>query len=1229
VDYGLLGPLRVVDGDREIVLPRQKHRALLAFLLLHAGEVVSVDRLLDGLWGERPPETAKNSLQNNVSQLRKLLGADVLRTAPPGYVLDISDDDVDVRRFLRLVELAREQGAPERASTLQQALALWRGPALADLTFEPFALIEAPRLEELRSIAEEGLVAAELERGRHAELVPRIESLIGRNPLRERLRGQLMLALYRSGRQADALAAYQLARKTLVEELGIEPGPTLRALEQAILHHDSALRPPDASMGDATPRAADLRERRARVTVLFAEIVAPEDLDAERHRSATTHAFHELRAATEYHGGTVERLAGDELLAVFGVPERHEDDALRAVRAALQIQRAMRSFPQLETRVALETGEVMVPGTATHAPVTGEPILLAKRLAEAAPPGEIVAQRPTLDLVRAAVHAEPMAPVVVRGRSEPVPVFRIDGVRDETRRLRATRSPLVGRADELRVLRAAFDEVAATSRSAVFTVLGEAGLGKTRLAAELFKSLDRDIRAVVGRCVSYGTSATWQPLREIAQAAGVDLEGAAGSAIETLFGVGTTTADAFFAARRLLEAVALNGPSLVVLDDVHWAAPPLLEFIEQIARSPVDAPAFVLCLARPGLADARPHLGSLTLAPLSHLQVAALVDAAAADSVLAEPRTRIAELADGNPFFAEQLLAYVHEHGADALASVPPTVEALLASRLDRLDAEERGVLQRAAVVGREFWHAAVLHLSPPLELPSVGRHLSELVAKGLVFTATSTSEREDSLRFHHVLIRDVAYASIPKAERANLHEGVAEWLDAQGGADDALVGFHLEQAYRCRHDLAPKDPHTEAIAVAAGRRLAAAGLLAHRRGDSPAAADLLARATMLLPLADSVTRDLFCELAIAEWSLGDIERAAETLDRAIEAALKQQNRRAELRARIELANLRVFTEPEGGTEELLGLVEDALPLFEQHDDFRSLGRAWLHFGFVQGGVRRQNDAWRDATERALANYRRTGWSGATCVGDLASALLLGPTPARAARARCRELLAESGEDRLAAAHVQVALGGLEAMLGEFAEARRLIAEARAIYQDTGFALAVAGRADRSLGRIELLADRPEEAERVLRSCCEWLERAGERIALATTAAELAEALYRGGRHVEAVTWLDVSRRTAPPDDLGAQYRWRGVNAKVLAAAGDLAAAAELARGAVELTRQTDALNEQGEALLSLAEVLRFARETHDALSTAECALALFEQKENEAAAAQARRFVDEIAVLA
>jgi tetratricopeptide (TPR) repeat protein len=388
-----------------------------------------------------------------------------------------------------------------------------------------------------------------------------------------------------------------------------------------------------------------------------------------------------------------------------------------------------------------------------------------------------------------------------------------------------------------------------------------------------------------------------------------------------------------------------------------------------------------------------------------------------------------------------------------------------------------------------------------------------------------------------------------------------------------------------------------------------------------------LARTVDVLPLADCVAADLLCELGVAEWSMGAAARAAATVERAVDAALSQRDLRAELRARIELAHLRLFVDAKDSTDELLELAAEAVPIFERYDDARSLGRTWLHVGFARGGVQRRNEEWRRAAEQALEHYRRTAWSPATCIGDLAAALMVGPVPARAARERCRELLAESHADRLSCAHVLVALAGLEAMLRRFARARRLIAEASATYEEIGFTRAVTSRANRNLGRIELLAQRPAAAAAVFRACCESFERDEDNGSLATTAAELAEALYRQGAHDEAEAWALVSAGRAAEDDLGAQYRWRGVMAKVLVGAGRLEEAEGLAREAVEITSRTDATNERGDALLSLAFVLRDSGDLRGASRTAEDGLVLFEEKENEAAAAQARSFLQAVAL--
>jgi class 3 adenylate cyclase/tetratricopeptide (TPR) repeat protein len=1055
--------------------------------------------------------------------------------------------------------------------------------------------------------------------------VPRIEDLVARNPMRERLRGQLMLALYRSGRQAEALAAYQDARRALIDELGIEPGPVLRALEQGILRQDPALALRGEAASEAPLRPADLRERRATVTVLFAEVAPRTDEDAERTRSLSTRAFHELRAATEYHGGTVERLAGDELMAVFGAPERHEDDALRAVRAALQIQRATRGSRELDVRIALDTGEVVLPGAAVRTPLTGAPVTLAKRLAEAAPPGVVVAGAATLELLHGVVLAEPLE-VAVRGRSEPVGAFRVDGVHETARRRTLARTTLVGRGRELAQLRGAFEDACANGRIAVVGVVGDAGVGKTRLAVELAEVLAPEARVAVGRCVSYGEGATWLPLRELARA--VDVQALPDDVAEPLqallAGGAVSLADAFWAARRFLESLARERPALVVLEDLHWAAPTFLDFVEQLAASPADAPALVLCLARPELGEARPALSSLTLEPLSEAEARELVDAGAGDEVPQEARRRIAEIAEGNPLFAEQLVAYARERGVDALATVPPTVEALLASRLDRLDAEERAVLQRAAVVGREFWQASVLHLTPALEVPSVGRHLDELTRTGLIHTARSSSERDDAFRFHHVLIRDVAYASLPKLERADLHEGVAEWLDAQGDADDAIVGFHLEQASKLRVEVGPGDRHAQRLAVDAGERLGAAGIAAWKRADAPATVNLLGRATGLLPQGHHDRVELLCELAVALRVGGEVGDAQTRLRDAIEEAVAQTDRRAELRAELELGALRLAA-GEDAASVVVDVAERAIPVFERVRDDRGLGRAWFNLGAVHGVLGCRNREWEDAATRALAHYTDAGWPATACRQDVAAALYHGPTPVPEALAACRKLL--MGSDRAGRASVTIIIAGLEAMRGRGGVGARLLEDARAVLEELGLKQTIATAALWMAAQIALARGSYAEAETSFRETCAAHSAHGNRVLLGTVAAELADVLYVRGRYDEAGVWIETAVANTARDDVSAHFWSCSVRAKLAARKGAVGEAVALADEAVAIASGTDSLNQVAKVLLDRAEVLELADSFPSAGRSAEEALRLFEAKGNTIAARRVRKLLDRLAI--
>jgi DNA-binding SARP family transcriptional activator len=1251
VEFRVLGPLQVLVDGGELELRRPKQRALLALLLLRVGEVVSADRLVEELWAGKPPKTAVGSLQNLVSGLRKQLGAGSIQTHAPGYRLVLDPEQVDLNRFERLVSRAGEtEEAQRRASLLREALALWRGPALADLALEPFAQIEIVRLEERRTAAREDLLDAELELGRHAQLVGELEALVSEHPLRERLRGQLMLALYRSGRQAEALEAYRLARETLVEELGIEPASELQQLEQSILRHDKAL---DPAARVVAPSAEP--DRRKTVTVLFTDVVDSTSLgaalDPEVTRAVMHRYFDSVRTIVERHGGSVEKSVGDAVLAVFGVPQQHEDDSLRAVRAATELGQAISSLNvelerehdvTIQIRTAINTGEVVSGDPSSGQPfATGAAISIAMRLHEAALPAEILLGPTTQQLVRETTATEPVEPVELGGTLGRTPAHRLVLLSEAPGVRPPGDASFVGRTDELAQLTSAFEQVRAENRSRVLTVLGDAGVGKSRLVTELAERLGDQARFVVGRCLSYGEGATYLPLAEIvrqvapkrpqeairALLAGDREADLVATRLTELTGEteGTSTGEVFWAARRLFEAVARDQPLVVVLEDVHWAEPTLLDLVEYLDSWASDAPILVLCLARPTLLEERAGWGrsnAIALQPLSPEESAELVADLTREGELPDAvRARIVAVAEGNALFVEQLHAYLTEDVEPAeVESVPPSIEALLASRLDALDAGERGLVERAAVVGRDFARSALVHLSPPDELAGLDSRLAGLERRGLI---QALRRGEDALRFHHVLIRDVAYAGITKERRAELHERHGSWLEQREAADE-LVGYHAEQAHRYRSELRPGDPDLVRLASWAGERLASGGIRAWKRADTPAAVNLLSRATALLPEESAERAELLCELGVAQRWAGELELAETTFADAITAA--SRDRRVGLRAKIELAHAHLFRDPAHGTGELLELAQHAIPVFEELGDDRALGRTWRHVGYVRGGMECQNHAWEEAAERALVHYRRSGWSAAGCLAELAAALYLGPTPVPEAIRRCDELL-EEATDRAGRANILVYKGGIEALAGQFDAGRSLIAEASSTYEEIGEVYALANNSGRVLGRLELIAGDLRAAEVALRESCDTLERFEDWADLSTSGADLAQALYGQDRNADAAAWAELAEARARSDDLSAQFSWRAIRGKLEARIGNVEHGAKLAFEALEIVERTDALTQHGEVLLDLAEVLSLAHRLDEAADHVEAALELFARKENVASAGRGRALLDAIAV--
>ena len=679
----------------------------------------------------------------------------------------------------------------------------------------------------------------------------------------------------------------------------------------------------DACGAQLAPDRGEAETRKV-VTVVFTDVAGStalgEHLDPESLRRVMWRYFDTMQATLERHGGTVEKFIGDAVVAVFGVPSVHEDDALRAVRAAHEMRAALDRVNEdlareygvrIATRTGVNTGEVIVGDAAADEKLaTGDAVNVAARLEQAAREGEVLVGEATYRLVRDAVVAEPVSPVDAKGKAQPLAAWSLLGLRpDAPAFTRSIATPFVGRHGELEVLRHAFDTAVRESSCALATVVGPPGIGKSRLAREVIASLANEARVVVGRCVAYGEGITYLPLAEIVrEVAGPDPEagllellenvergpvaarlvlGAIGASDEP--GSPEETAWAF---RRLFETLAASRPLVVAVDDIHWADSTLLDLLEYVLGFSSGAPMLLLCLARPDLFDARPSWAAprprtslVSLAPLSDDDSEDLVEGLMLDGP-AEPtlRNRIVRAAEGNPLFVEQMLAMLADDPEAADEDVPATIHALLAARLDRLEPRERAVLQRASVEGRLFHRAAVTALLPPDGALGLGGLLLGLTRKELLRPDRSLYEGDDGFRFSHVLIRDVAYASMPKELRVDLHTRLASWLEAHAAAlptgHEEIVGYHLEQAYLNRVALGRVDTDANAVALRGGRLLGRAGRRALDRDECAAAAALLERACRLLAVEPAERGALLTDLGRALRGTGALDAADAALCR-------------------------------------------------------------------------------------------------------------------------------------------------------------------------------------------------------------------------------------------------------------------------------------------------------------------------------------------------------------
>ena len=903
-------------------------------------------------------------------------------------------------------------------------------------------------------------------------------------------------------------------------------------------------------------------------------------MDPEALQGLLARYFERMKGIVESHGGSVEKFIGDAVMAVFGVPVVHEDDALRACRAAVEMRDAL---PELgvEGRIGVNTGEVLT-GTEERL-ATGDAVNVAARLEQAAEAGEVLLGAQTLRLVAPAVEVGEERLLELKGKSEPVAAHPLLAVQEAPERSHASR--FIGRERELAKLVDAWERALAGPGCQLVTVVGDAGVGKSRLVAEALDSLDA--RVVRGRCLPYGEGITYWPVIEVVkQLAALPSDPAAAVAVRSLLGEsdqGTSADQIAWAFRKLLVEQA---PLVVVLDDIQWGEETFLDLVEAAALLTGDAPILLLCMARPELLERHPAWpGTLRLEPLSDDEADQLIR----EEVTGELHERIAHAAGGNPLFISEMLAMAREQED---VEVPPTLKALLAVRLDQLDEPERRVLERGSIEGELFHRGGVQALAP--EEPQVTARLTALVRRELVRPDRAQLAGDDGFRFRHLLIRDAAYDSLPKSVRAELHERFADWLVSHTELVelDEIVGYHLEQAVGYRRELGKP---VEELAERAAERLAASGRRALWREDRRAARALFERA---LELTRPFRLDVLLEVDLAATLfIEDSRRAAEIVEAAAERAAAEGDATGEAFARA-MAGYHRFNLTECTPDELETLLLRALPLLEREADHAALVYVWEVFALSVTNARQQ---WADsarASRRALEHARLAGQQR-TGLFWIELALGLGPTPAAEALAQLDELLPATPWP-----FSLFTRAWLLAMLDRFDEAVPLARDSNERLRELD---------GRRIGEIRLaeiarMAGDRQAAAGHLQTLCAWLEEREQYGLLGTYVCLLGRELCALGRFDEAEALARRGRELAADDNIDSGL-WRQVQARVLAHRGEHSEAERLAREAVARVEESDNLPWQGDAWCELAEVLEAAGRRDAAIDAWREALDRYERK--------------------
>jgi class 3 adenylate cyclase/tetratricopeptide (TPR) repeat protein len=1032
-----------------------------------------------------------------------------------------------------------------------------------------------------------------------------------------------------------------------------------------------------APLAAAAAAALPAHEVRKTVTLIFSDLkdstALGEQLDSEALHEVKERYFAAMAAEITRHGGKIEKYIGDAIMAVFGLPRAREDDALRAVRAAVGMRDKLKELNEtlekrfgvtLAARTGVNTGEVVAldDPTADQKLATGDAVNVTARLEQAAPANEIYIGEVTHRLVRDAVAVEAVEPLTLKGKSQPVPAFRLISAHGLYGNERRVDTPVVGRDAELAALQEAWGAAVATRRAHLVTVIADAGVGKSRLVRELMDRVRGQARLVFGRCLAYGEGITFWPLREMVIAAAsierddtpetaylklLECVGDADVADRLASAAGLTSRqfplhEINWGARRFMQHLAKDGPVLAMIDDIHWAEPAFLDLLENLLETVENASVLLVATSRHDLLEARPQWGErersrrLVLKPLTDEAatqvVGNLLGAAGLPETLIK---RIVAAAEGNPLYVEQMLSMLIDSGAvsedgsktaltgDADIVVPPTIHALLEARLDKLERIERAAAEPAAVIGMEFPHSAVQSLAPQQIREKVGDQLQALARKH--FIRPSASDGADArYRFDHHLVRDTVYNGLLKRARATMHVEFVKWADQLNAESDrgqefeAILGYHLEQAYRYLGELGPIDEAGAAIGRDGARRLASAGRRAFAKGDMHAASNLLGRAVALLQSEDADRVEMLPTLGETLIGVGDFASARPVLREA--RVLADRLGKPRIKAASQLIEMMLRLHGGGKhhvDEEILPGAPELIPLLEREGAHSELATAWRVVANVHGMAGRYRLA-SEAAERSMNHARTAG--NETLVAKvayiLADAALLGSTHVREAITQCEQLIAEGLTNREVECRVKRRLAQLRAMNGELETARVLYRQSRALLRDLGQRITAASSGI-DVALVELLGGDLALAEREIRSDLDFLTKAGSSYYLSTMTALLSRLVREQGRDDEALELSKTAESAADEDDFDSQALWRATRAPIIARAGDLEGAETLARQAVELVQRTEAPLLQADALAELAEVLKIAERPAEARAAIEQALALYRSKGNVVSEAQ------------